>query len=233
MMNLTPTELERLVIFNAAEFARRNRARGILLSHPEAVALIADEMLLAARAGMTYEAIVDMAANLLTTDDVMLGVAPMVTLVSVEAAFEEGTKMIVVFNPIGTGRATTGQAPIAGEIICPDETIEINAGRARVRIDVINTGDRDIQVRSHSHFFEVNRVLEFDREKAFGKRLDVPSGTGIRFEPGVRKSVDLVEIGGTGTVRGQANLTDGSIHSHAVRRRALEEARRRGYRGAQ
>jgi urease subunit gamma/beta len=232
MMNLTPTESERLIIFSAAEFARRNRARGIQLSHPEAVALIADEMLLAARAGMTYEAIVDMASSLLTTDDVMPGVAAMVTVISVEAAFAEGTKMIAVFDPIGPGRTTTAPCPTPGEIISPDESIAVNAGRARVQIDVINTGDRDIQVRSHSHFFEVNRALEFDREKAFGKRLDVPSGTGIRFEPGVRKTVDLVEIGGAGIVRGQGNLTNGPVHSQEVRSRALELARQRGYRGS-
>ena len=232
MMNLTPTEMERLTIFNAAEFARRNRARGIKLSHPEAVALIADEMLLAARAGMTYEAIVDMATTLLTGDDVMPGVAAMVSVIAVEAAFEEGTKMIAVFDPISPGRTATGAHPIPGEIISPDGSIEANSGRGRVQVDVVNTGDRDIQVRSHSHFFEVNRALEFDREKAFGKGLDVPSGTGIRFEPGVRKTVDLVEIGGAGVVRGQANLTNGSVRSEGALRKALEEARRRGYRGA-
>ena len=140
--------------------------------------------------------------------------------------------MIAVFDPISPGRTATGAHPIPGEIISPDGSIEANSGRGRVQVDVVNTGDRDIQVRSHSHFFEVNRALEFDREKAFGKRLDVPSGTGIRFEPGVRKTVDLVEIGGAGVVRGQANLTNGSVRSEGALRKALEEARRRGYRGA-
>ena len=74
MMNLTPTELERLTVFSAAELARRHRSLGIKLSHPEAVALIADEMLTAARRDMPYDAIVDMAGRLLTTDDVMPGV---------------------------------------------------------------------------------------------------------------------------------------------------------------
>jgi len=232
MMNLTPTETERLIIFTAAEFARRNRERGIRLSHPEAVALIADEMLLAARAGTPHHEIVDMAGRLLTTDDVMPGVAEMTSVIAVDACFEEGTKMLAVFEPIGPGREPVAPHPIAGEIITPEGDVELNAGRERVTLEVINTGDRDIQVRSHAHFFEVNRALQFDRAKAFGMRLDTGSGTGMRFEPGVRKPVDLVRFAGAGVVKGQAGLTEGAIGSQDVRRRALDEARRRGYRGA-
>lgn len=232
MMNLTPTEVERLTIFTAAEFARRNRSRGIRLSHPEAVALIADEMLLAARAGRAYDEIIDMAGKLLTTDDVLPGVAEMVTHICVEGSFEEGTKLIVVFDPIGPGEEPQEAHAVPGEIITPDEDIELNAGRDRVTIEVTNTGDRDIQVRSHAHFFEVNRALQFDRAKAFGMRLDTPSGVGARFEPGVRKTVELVRFGGTGVVRGFANLTNGSIYDEDVRAAALQRARDRGYGGA-
>jgi len=232
MMNLTPTEAERLTIFTAAEFARRNRNRGIRLSHPEAVALIADEMLFAARAGMAYDEIVDMAGNLLTTDDVLPGVMEMVTLICVEGSFEEGTKLIVVFDPVGPGKQPQEPHAVPGEIITPDKDIELNAGRECVALEVINTGDRDIQVRSHAHFFEVNRALSFDRAKAFGMRLDTPSGTGVRFEPGVQKTVELVRFAGSGLVRGFADLTNGSIHDEAVRSAALQRARERGYRGA-
>lgn len=228
-MNLTPTELERLVLFSAAEFARRNRARGIKLSHPEAVALIADEMLLAARSGMAYEDVVDLGGNLLTGDDVLPGVAEMVTVVSVEGSFPQGTKLIVVFDPIGPGKETSETSVAPGQIITPDEDIELNAGRDRVEIEVVNTGDRDIQVRSHAHFFEVNRALKFDRRKAFGMRLDRPSGVGTRFEPGMKKTVTLVRMGGEGLVRGFADLTDGPIDSADTRRRAFERARDRGY----
>lgn len=113
MMNLTLTEQERLIIFQAAEFARRHKALGIKLSHPEAVALIADEMLLAARRDMPYAEIVDMAGRLLTSDDVLPGVAGMISVVSVEGNFEEGTKMIVVFNPLAPARrhAPTTKSP--------------------------------------------------------------------------------------------------------------------------
>jgi urease subunit gamma/beta len=229
-MNLTPTEYERLTIFMAAEFARRNKACGILLSHPEAVALIADEMLLAARMGNAYEDIVDMAGSLLSAEDVHDGVPEMVPFVSVEASFEEGTKMIVVFDPIAPSGESDTQA-VPGEIITSGGEIELNAGRRRASVEVINTGDRDIQVRSHAHFFEVNRMLEFDRKHAFGMHLDSPSGVGVRFEPGVRKQVGLVRFGGEGLVRGFADLTNGSVHSDEVRSAAQDRARTKGYKG--
>ncbi len=232
MMNLTPTELERLVIFQAAEFARRNRARGIRLSHPEAVALIADEMLLAARGDMPYAEIVDMAGRLLTTDDVLPGVAEMISVISVEGNFAEGTKMIVAFNPVGPGAQPVVDAQIPGEIITPDAEIEINPGRARVSVEVVNTGDRDIQVRSHAHFFEVNRALEFDRKQAFGMRIDKPSGVGIRFEPGLPKVVDLVPLAGNRVVNGAAGLVNGPLDAPGALEQALAKAQAKSYRGA-
>jgi urease subunit gamma/beta len=232
MMNLTPTEQERLIIFQAAEFARRHRALGVKLSHPEAVALIADEMLLAARRDMPYAEIVDMAGRLLTSDDVLPGVAAMISVVSVEGNFEEGTKMIVVFNPVGPGTEAVVNDELPGEIITPDEDIEINPGRPRVTIDVVNTGDRDIQVRSHAHFFEVNPALDFDRKRAFGMRIDKPSGVGIRFEPGLVKTIDLVPLAGNRIVNGEAGLVNGRLDAPGALSAALEKARAKSYRGA-
>lgn len=230
-MNLAPTEMERLTIFMAAEHARRLRVHGIKLSHPEAIALIADEMLLAARKGMGYEAIVNMAGQLLTADDVEPGVGPMVDMISVEANFTEGTKMVIVFNPIGPGTEATPDGEEPGEIITLDGDIELNAGREPTTLDVINTGDRDIQVRSHTHFFEVNPALEFDRAAAFGKRLDVLSGGGVRFEPGLRRRVTLIPMAGDRIVFGQAGLTQGALDDDAVREAAFTAARAAGYRG--
>jgi urease subunit gamma/beta len=178
-MNLTPTEIDRLIIFNAAEFARRNQRLGIRLSRPEAIALIADEMLLAARRNMPYVDIVDMAGRLLTTDDVEPGVGAMIDLISVEGNFEEGTKLIVVFAPIGPG-ASEVPPPVPGEIITPDEDIELNGGRQRCSIKVLNMGDRDIQVRSHAHFFEANAALHFDR----ARRPRRPRRIADRLRPG-------------------------------------------------
>src|SRR5690606_30532940 len=97
-------------------------------------------------------------------------------------------KMMVVFAPI----APAPDDVVPGEIISAEGEIELNAGRDAVTLTVVNTGDRDIQVRSHAHFFEVNRALEFERERTFGLRLDLPSGVGVRFEPGIPQTVRLV-----------------------------------------
>lgn len=232
MMNLTPTEQERLTIFTAAELARRYRSLGIRLSHPEAVALIADELLTAARRGLAHADVLALGCSLLTTDDVEPGVAEMVPYIAVEPTFAEGTKLVVVFDPIRPGKAPQSPEPVPGEILTAEGEITLNPGRRRVRLSVTNTGDRAIQVRSHSHFFEVNRALDFDRAQAFGMKLDRPSGTGVRFDPGVTVEVELVAFGGTGDVHGFGNLTDGSIHDPAVRQRALDAAKRAGYLGA-
>ena len=236
-MNLTPTELERLTTFTAAELARRYRSQGIRLSQPEAVALISDEILTAARRGMMHAELVDHGRSLLTTDDVEPGVAHMLPFLCVEVCMAQGTRLVTVFDPIKPGRnaamAEPGQVEaIPGEIITTEGEIEINAGRERVSVDVLNSGDRAIQVRSHAHFFEVNRALKFDRAATFGMRLDRPSGTGVRFQPGEIMRVELVRIGGTGNVRGFGRLTEGSIHPGEVRQRGLRLAKERGYQGA-
>ena len=98
---------------------------------------------------------------------------------------------------------------IPGEIIPATGHITLNAGRAAIILMVANTGDRPIQVGSHFHFFEVNAALEFDREQAFGKRLDIPATTDIRFEPGDEREVDLVPLAGKRRVYGFNNLVDG------------------------
>jgi urease beta subunit len=101
---------------------------------------------------------------------------------------------------------------IPGEYILNKEDINANANRATAKIVVVNTGDRPVQVGSHFHFFEVNKHMEFDREKAFGMRLNIPAGTAVRFEPGEEKEVELVEFGGTKRISGFNNLADGAIN---------------------
>jgi urease subunit beta len=110
---------------------------------------------------------------------------------------------------------------IPGEYILKDEDIFINEGRKTIRIAVVNTGDRPVQIGSHFHFFEVNRQMNFDRNKAFGMRLNIAAGTAVRFEPGEENEVDLVEFGGNKKISGFNNLTDGKIVSAAVKSKAL------------
>jgi len=104
--------------------------------------------------------------------------------------------------------STKGGAPVGGLILAEGD-IELNAGRPTVTLEVRNTGDRPIQVGSHFHFFEANRYLDFDRSKAFGTRLDIPATTAIRFEPGDKKKVTLVPMGGKQYCVGFNNLVDG------------------------
>ena len=115
---------------------------------------------------------------------------------------------------------------IPGEYFLQSEPIEINAGRATVRVVVANRGDRPIQVGSHCHFFEANRWLSFGREKAYGMRLNIAAGTAIRFEPGDEREVEIVAIGGTREVHGLNNLVDGPLDDAAVRERALAAVKR-------
>jgi urease beta subunit len=101
---------------------------------------------------------------------------------------------------------------IPGEYIIRQGEIDINAGRETATVYVTNTGDRPVQVGSHFHFFEVNRQIKFDRQKAYGMRLHIPAGTAVRFEPGEEKEVTLVEFGGAKKIFGFNNLADGEIN---------------------
>lgn len=100
---------------------------------------------------------------------------------------------------------------IPGEYILRKEDIIANDGRKTTKIAVVNTGDRPVQIGSHFHFFEVNKQMEFDREKTFGMRLNIPAGTAVRFEPGEEKEVELVEFGGDKKIFGFNSLVDGSV----------------------
>lgn len=117
---------------------------------------------------------------------------------------------------------------IPGEYILAEGDIEANTGRETAEITVTNTGDRPIQVGSHFHFFEANRALAFDRKKSFGMRLNIPSGTAVRFEPGEKKRVILVRLGGHRKGFGLNGLTDGDT-DEASRGAALTRAREKKF----
>jgi urease beta subunit len=114
-----------------------------------------------------------------------------------------------------------------GEYFIVDGEIELNAGRDAIRVRVDNAGDRPIQVGSHTHFFEVNRFLRFDRSAAYGRRLDIPAGTALRFEPGEGREVHLVPFGGDRRAYGMSAITNGALDER--REDALADAQRRGF----
>jgi urease subunit gamma/beta len=235
-MLLTPTELERLTVFTAAMLARRRRTKGLKLNHPEAVAILADEILEGAREGRSVADLISFGSTILTSDDVMPGVPAMLPLLQVEGTFPDGTKLVSVHDPIRPGRELVDDSDPGGarpgEIIHGAGDIELSPGRRRVTLRATNTGDRPIQVGSHFHFFEANRALDFERGAAFGMHLDIPAGTAVRFEPGDTKEVTLTVFGGTGQVLGMNGLTEGATTLEGARETAVQRARERGFRGA-
>ena len=231
-MLLTPTELERLTIFNAAELSRRCRARGLKLNYPEAVAIITDEILEGARDGRSVADLIGHGATILTTDDVLPGIAAMMDIIQVECVFLDGTKLVTVHEPVRPPPGAAADTEHPGLVQPKPGQIALNAGRRTLKMTAVNTGDRPIQIGSHFHFFEVNKALEFDRAAAFNMRLDIPAGTAVRFEPGASKEVSLVEFGGSGELTGLNNLTNGVGSDPRVREAALARAKARDFRGA-
>jgi urease subunit gamma/beta len=231
-MHLSPKEVDRLLLFLAAELARRRRARGLKLNYPEARALIADEVCEGARDGKSVAELMGRGADILTTDDVLPGVAKLVGTLQVEAMFPDGQKLVTIHDPIGAGKEPVeGVEP--GEYDLSDEDVVLNEGRDAATITVRNLGDRPVQVGSHYHFFEANAQLEFDRARSFGMRLDIPAGTAVRFEPGEEREVELVSFGGERAVHGLNRLTEGSTLGEDRLAAALARARDGGYEGVQ
>ncbi|MDN8051553.1 urease subunit beta [Burkholderia multivorans] len=220
-MRLFPREVDRLLLHQAAQLARARQGRGLLLSEPEARALIADAICEGAREGGTVSDMVALASALLTEDDVMPGVAERIDVVMVEAFFPDGQKLVCVHEPIGPGKGATPQAPVPPRWRLAEGPIVVNQGRPTLRLRVESTADRPIQVGSHYHFFEVNPALKFDRAAAYGFRLDIASGTTLRFEPGDTRDVDLVAIGGARVVYGLAGLVNGALDDPEVRDAAM------------
>jgi urease subunit gamma/beta len=197
-MNLTPREKDKLLVAMAAMVARNRLARGVKLNHPEAVALITDFVVEGARDGRTVAELMEAGAHVVTSEQVMPGVAEMIHDIQVEATFPDGTKLVTVHHPI-RGAASDD---IPGEVTALPGDIVFNEGAERVTITVANTGDRPIQVGSHYHFFETNPALRFERAQARGMRLDIAPGTAVRFEPGATREVSLVPLGGKREVYG-------------------------------
>lgn len=202
-MYLSPTEEDRLLVFLAAELARRSKARGLQLNEPEAVALASDEMHLAARAGCSFEEVAAAGRGALMPADLLPGVADLVQEIRVEVLLGEGTRLVVLRRPWAVRRAPVvpGEPdlpgePAPGETRHPEGSIELNEGNERRSLSVRNGSERPIRVSSHYPFWRVNRRLEFDRDAAEGFRLDIAAGSSVRWAPGEVKLIALVRYGG-------------------------------------
>jgi len=186
-VQLNPTEEDRLRVFTAAQLARATLHRGLALNAPEAVALVCDEMHLAARAGSSWEEVAGAGRAVATGTPVLDGVADLVPEVRLEVLLDEGTRLIVLREPFGPA----GEAVRFG-----DGDVELVPGRERRTLTVTNEGRRPIRVSSHFPFWQTNPSLAFDREAARGFRLDLPAGDSLRWEPGETRAVELVAYGG-------------------------------------
>jgi urease subunit gamma/beta len=243
-MHLSPREIDKLLLHNAGFLAQKRLARGVRLNHPESVALIATVLLEFIRDGKSVSELMNVGRQLLGRNQVMSGVPEMIYDVQVEGTFPDGSKLVTVHHPIASenGNLTlalhgsflpvpkfsifksVADEPIPGSSEIKAGEIELNAGRATAEILVTNLGDRPIQVGSHYHFIETNAALKFDRGTAYGKRLDIPAGTAVRFEPGESKTVKLVEIAGKKIIRGGNNLASGKV-SVAGKKAALKQVK--------
>ncbi len=211
-MRLAPRDLDKLILHQAGFLAQKRLARGVRLNYPEAIALIATQLLELIRDGRSVAELMDLGRTLLGRRQVMAGVPELVAEVQVEGTFPDGTKLVTVHHPIVAADgdlalalygsflpvpdlATFGDAPdpiVPGELLPGDGEIVLNADRPTLELSVTNTGDRPIQVGSHYHFIETNRALVFDRAAATGMHLDIPAGAAMRFEPGEQRTVRLV-----------------------------------------
>ncbi len=230
-MHLSPRELDKLVLHNAGFLAQKRLARGCRLNYPEAIGLIATQLLEFIRDGRSVAELMDLGRKLLGRNQVMSGIPEMIAEVQVEGTFPDGTKLVTVHHPIASedgnldlalygsflpipdalmfgGPATAPNCDPGAYIISEGELV-LNEGRETVTLKVTNLGDRPVQVGSHYHFIETNNQLRFDRGQAFGRRLDIPAGTAVRFEPGETKTINLVDIPPMGSPSSTAVRSDG------------------------
>jgi len=205
-LRLTAWEKQRLLIFTAAELARRHRAAGLLLNAPEAVAIISDAMLEAARADGTYAEVEAAGRGAVAAAEVLPGVRELVDRVTVEVLFGDGARLILLPDPIGDGRsaggAVAGRGPGAIVPGDPDEGehddwMLVEPAIERREVAVENTSRRVVRVSSHYPFDQVNPRLRFERGQAAGFHLDIPAGASERWGPGETRTVRLVRFGGT------------------------------------
>jgi urease subunit gamma/beta len=234
-MHLTPREIDKLILHQAGFLAQKRLARGLRLNYVEAVALIATQLLELIRDGRSVADLMDLGRRLLGRSEVLDGIPEMVDEVQVEGTFPDGTKLVTVHHPIvaergdpslafygsfltphvetagAIGRPVVAQEGPPGAVMAGEGEVVLNEGRASIELQVINHGDRPIQVGSHYHFVEANRALAFDRRAAYGMRLDIPAGTASRFEPGETKTVKLVSIAGARVIRGGNAWASGPV----------------------
>jgi urease subunit gamma/beta len=222
-VELTPNELDRLLIFNVAQLAQSRRARGVKLNKPEAVALISSAVIESAREGSSHLEALQAGLTAVTDSELLPGVGSLLGGIAVEAVFSDGRRLVVVdyesADPDVPGKVTRLE-PVVGK-----SDLDVSS------VVVVNESDIQISVTTHMHFFEANPKLRFDRITSYGRHLHIPAGEHVDFPPGTEISVNLVPISGNRVLIGFAGLVDGPLDAPGVKESAISNARTRGYLG--
>lgn len=252
-MHLSPSEADKLHLFQVATLAQKRLAQSLPLNHTEACALLACFILDTIRldASASVSQLMSLGRKVLGRRLVLPSVVHTLKEVQVEGTFVDGTKLVAVHWPICTDDGDLSLAlrgsflplssidsfpPLNVALLLPEnapgaynllaEPIALFPGRTRTLLTVTNDGDRPIQVGSHYHFIETNRLLRFDRKLSRGKHLDIPAGTAVRFEPGETKDVTLVDIAGNKRISGgNSIINDSDISDDQL----LEKLKERGF----
>lgn len=232
-MRLTPSERDRLLIFSAGQLASSRLERGLRLNAPEATALIANAVAEAARDGHRVSEVIDVGRRVLRADQVLDGVLALVDEVRVEAAFDDGTRLVVVPDPFRVAEGDDGREASHDAPGLVERTSTRRERRVDATVSVTNRSEVPISVSSHVHFFEVNPRLHFRRADAYGRHLAIDAGTTVRFEPGETVTVELTDVRGARVVIGFAGLVDGPLDAPGTRDTALARGRSCGYLGCE
>lgn len=220
-MSLTPGEHDRLLLFLQGQLARSRKERGLLLNIPESTALIADSVVEMARDGLTLEQTRIQARTVLSVSEVLPEVPQLLTEIRVEARFDDGTRLVVITDPFNVEASPGGKQKI-------DATMPTATTNEPV-ITVENTSKTSIGISSHIHLAEVNPRLRLDRSKAYGMRVNAPTGDAIWIAPGESVRIALVPISGSRIMIGNSGVVDGSLDDPVAKARALTLLRECGY----
>jgi urease subunit gamma/beta len=213
-MSLTPGESDRLLLFLEGQLARARHDRGLRLNLPEATAYIADAVCEMARDGLDLPSVRERARHLLRPEDVLPEVPALLDEVRVEARFDDGTRLVVVSDPLDVGAAQENPPPVpTGDLT----------------LDITNEAATAIALSSHIHLAEVNPRLRLDRAAAFGRRLAIPAGATVWISPDETVTVPTIGLRGERIVIGNTGLVNGSVDDPQVRAKALSALRRCGY----
>ena len=219
-MELTPSEQDRLLLFTAGQLAKSRLDRGLKLNKPEAVAIISNAVIEAARSGATHSQALAAGKNALSQSDLLPGVGAMLGSISIEAVFDDGRRLVVV-------NFESDDSEYPGQVTRLEPFVTTSP--SAISIKVRNESKISISVTSHMHFLEVNPKLKFDRGQAYGMRLNIPSGTHTDFAPNEIVEVELIPMEGDRVVIGFAGIVDGPLDSPGAKEEAMRRIVEFGY----